>query len=249
MKNLIELIFNFIILFTVTLITVALLTGCGTSHTEFHPAPSCTVESTNAGSVITCPDGTTTTINNGSNGLNGAGCTAIQVHHNAFWPNDGVDIVCGSTQAFVPNGHNGVNGTNGANGADGSSCSISAIQPGPGAPAGGSLLSCTNGTISLITNGIAGATGQTGAPGQTGATGPQGLPGTVIAPIQFCPSQGPTTYGHFPEYGLNIDGMIYAVYWSNTDAFLAQIVPGAYVSTSTGLACSFTINADGTISQ
>lgn len=89
-----------------------------------------------------------------------------------------------------------------------------------------------------------GISGIQGSPGSSGTIGPQGvpgLPGTTITGVQFCPGQGPTTYGHFPEFGLCISGTIFGVYFDNQNAFLAQIVPGTYISTSTGLACTFTV--------
>jgi hypothetical protein len=82
---------------------------------------------------------------------------------------------------------------------------------------------------------IAGPKGDTGAPGQDA---------TPVKTVQFCPSQGATTYGHFPEYGLCIGNEIYAVFWDKNNAFLAKVVPGTYTSTSTGLQCTFTVAAD-----
>lgn len=109
--------------------------------------------------------------------------------------------------------------------------------------------------------GVPGATGQPGAQGNPGAAGPsgpqgpvgpsgspgvQGLPGapaTDVTTVEFCPGQGQTTYGHFPEYGICIEGKIYAVYWdkTNLNAWIAEIVPGVYMSTATGLQCTFTV--------
>lgn len=82
---------------------------------------------------------------------------------------------------------------------------------------------------------------QQGNQGASGLNGLQGSPGTTIAAIQFCPSQGPTTHNHFPEQGICINEKIIAAFWDGTNAFLAEIVPGSYTSTSTGLQCTFTI--------
>jgi hypothetical protein len=70
--------------------------------------------------------------------------------------------------------------------------------------------------------------------------GPPGTPGTVITTVQFCPnvvSIYPTT---FPEYGLCINGNVYAVYSAN-DGFLTLTPPGTYNSNAIGSACAFTI--------
>ena len=74
MKNLVEVIFSFIVLTFITLATVALLSGCGTemATTQFHAAPACTTVMTPIGATITCPDGTTTSISNGQTGATGA---------------------------------------------------------------------------------------------------------------------------------------------------------------------------------
>ena len=78
-------------------------------------------------------------------------------------------------------------------------------------------------------------------PGPQGLQGPPGAPANSVSVVQFCPAQGATTYGHFPEYGLCIDNVLYGVYWDNKNAFLAEIVPGTYKSTSTGLGCTFVV--------
>lgn len=89
-------------------------------------------------------------------------------------------------------------------------------------------------------------TGCAGPKGGDGATGAIGLPGrdaTPVRTIQFCPQQGPTTYGHFPEEGICINEKIIAAYWDGHNAFLAEVVPGTYISTSTGLQCTFTVTS------
>lgn len=115
--------------------------------------------------------------------------------------------------------------------------------------------------------GACGVQGPQGLKGDSGSIGNPGEPGKPAVPcvvqgskivcpdgssinvdslklIQFCSSQGNTTYGHFPEYGICIANRLVAVYWNNKDAFLAEIVPGNYTSTSTGLKCTFQISAN-----
>lgn len=90
--------------------------------------------------------------------------------------------------------------------------------------------------------GPAGETGPSGPAGMPGATGSAGAPGTSVTVVQLCPNQGQTTYGHFPEQAECIGNKLYAVYWDGTNAFLAEIVSGTYMSTSTGLQCTFVSN-------
>lgn len=92
-----------------------------------------------------------------------------------------------------------------------------------------------------------GPQGPVGPIGLTGATGPAG--NAAIAAVQFCPSQGSTTAGHFPEYGLCIAGTLYGVFWDGTNAFMAKVIPGQYQSTSTGLACTFTVSNNCVVTQ
>jgi hypothetical protein len=116
----------------------------------------------------------------------------------------------------------------------------------------------TGTTGAIGPQGIQGTTGQIGQPGIVGGQGPQGpqgnpgqqgSSGTIIGTVQFCPGQGNTTYGHFPEYGLAINGSLYGVFSDNKNAWLGKIISGTYISTSTGLSCTFTVNSDLTISQ
>lgn len=106
-------------------------------------------------------------------------------------------------------------------------------------------LYCPDGTQTTVSDGTTGPKGDTGDKGDTGPAGPPGINGangTPVNAVQFCSEQGSTVYpSHFPEYGLCISGALYGVYWNGTDAFLAEIVPGAYQSTSTGLKCNFTV--------
>lgn len=76
--------------------------------------------------------------------------------------------------------------------------------------------------------------------GPPGSQGPPGTPGTQVSTVKFCNS--PTTYPtSFPEYGFCIDNVLYATFWDGHNAWTAQIPPGNYLSTSTGLQCNFNV--------
>jgi len=87
--------------------------------------------------------------------------------------------------------------------------------------------------------------------GPQGATGPQGEPGVspIPEPIKFCPSYTGKYPGPFPEYGICLSGNIYAVYWDNKNAWLAQVYPGRYKSTSTSAPCTFTVEPNCVIKE
>jgi len=91
--------------------------------------------------------------------------------------------------------------------------------------------------------GINGTNGSNGTNGQDGAVGPKGADGTIITPIQFCPNVHPVYPSTFPEYGVCINGNIFAVYSAN-DGFLALIPPGVYSSNAIGSSCTFTVLAN-----
>lgn len=132
-----------------------------------------------------------------------------------------------------PTGNDGQNGTTGPSGQEGHDGSV-----GPQGPAG--------------TNGQNGSNGHDGADGQNGSNGHDGAPGqdaTPVYSVQFCANQGATTYGHFPEQALCVNHKLYAVFWDGGNAFLAEIAPGAYRTTSTGLICNFTVAANCVVSQ
>lgn len=94
--------------------------------------------------------------------------------------------------------------------------------------------------------GAAGSTGQTGSTGATGSQGPQGdqgipgAPGSSVTTVQFCPGVTPTYPSTFPEYGICIEGKLYAVYSTN-DGFLAEIPDGTYSSDGVNASCTFTV--------
>ena len=119
-------------------------------------------------------------------------------------------------------------------------------EPGPVGPAGqgcsveqtaaGATITCGD-TLVTISN---------------GSIGPQGNPGMDATPttvIQFCSKQDDTIYpSNFPEQGLCINHNLYGVYWDGKNAWLAEIVPGSYLSTATGLGCTFTVSKDCVVS-
>jgi len=89
-----------------------------------------------------------------------------------------------------------------------------------------------------------GSPGLNGLPGPTGPVGPQGVPGvpgTVTTTVQFCPNASGAYPSSFPEYGLCINNSLYAVYWDGKNAWLAEVYPGYYASTSTSAPCDFTV--------
>jgi hypothetical protein len=99
-------------------------------------------------------------------------------------------------------------------------------------------------------NGIQGPAGQNGGNGSNGIDGLQGPPGEdgeSITVIQFCPGVVSSYPTSFPEVGFKINGKIYAVFSSGGNAGLVELVPGTYITTTTGLACTFIVKAGGEI--
>lgn len=120
-------------------------------------------------------------------------------------------------------------GPAGVSGKDGSSCTVSRVSSSIALPNGGSVIQCTDGTSSLIVNGV------------------NGTSGTIVSPLQFCP--GVTVYPSvFIEVGFIINGSVYAVYSAN-NGFMTVIPPGRYTSNAIGSRCDFTLNSDNTITN
>lgn len=118
-------------------------------------------------------------------------------------------------------------------------CSVSTVNASPAAPNGGALISCTDGSSSLVLNGEKGNTGDTGSKGDTGEQGTSGTPGTMISAIKLC--DGTTTYAStFIEVAFCIDNKMWAVYSLN-GGFLTELPPGNYNSNGVGSSCTFTI--------
>jgi len=145
-------------------------------------------------------------------------------------------------------GLNGVNGTDGINGSNGTNSSITVSVA--------SQTQCANGGLSITTlNGAESSTSVVcnGATGPQGETGPQGLQGiqglSGVSAVQFCPNYAASYPNVFPEFGLCVNNAIYAVYWDNKNAWLAEVVPGYYSSTSTSAPCNFTVTLGCNISN
>lgn len=137
-----------------------------------------------------------------------------------------------------PQGLIGKAGPIGATGATGPAtppCSVAEVLANNAAPNGGSLISCPDGSQSLVLNGTNGTDGHDGASG------------TLVTSVQFCPGVGhyPDT---FPEVGFCINHNIYAVYSAN-GGFLTEVLPGHWSSDGIGSTCSFTVGADCQVTQ
>lgn len=165
-----------------------------------------------------------------------------------------------------PMGSPGPQGPQGPQGNPGSSCTTEQTST-------GAVITCTDGSTSIITNGAQGTPGITGQNGtsctteqtSTGATitcpngsvttitnGTNGTNGTNATPIvaeQFCKNYTANYPSVFPEFGLLINGSLYAVYWDGKNAWLSVIPPGYYASTSTSAPCDFTVNTNGSITD
>jgi hypothetical protein len=149
---------------------------------------------------------------------------------------------CGKS---ILQGAPGAVGAQGPAGAPGADCTVTTVGANNVAPNGGSLISCPDGSSSLVlngTNGSNGNAGATGATGATGAAGTNGSNGTVVAPVQFCKGTGsyPST---FPEVGFCINNNLYAVYSAN-DGFLTEVLPGTWSSDGINSSCTFTVSAN-----
>lgn len=138
-------------------------------------------------------------------------------------------------------GKTGLKGDTGAPGADGGSCSVEQLL-------NGAVITCSNGTTALISNGINGLDGQDGADGQDGEDGADGQNApptayTVTELINPC-GDGP---GHDEVLLRLANGQIIAHYAGGGNLqFLAVLSPGSYVTTDSP-ACAFTLHANGTV--
>lgn len=182
-----------------------------------------------------------------------SGCAALEDHGAPEYT-----TIAGPSGAPGPAGSPGVGGSQGAPGKDGSngkSLVSTAIQSPPDAcPNGGSVLLIAQDTLgtgvwdasdadqtSILTcNGQVGAVGATGAPG---------VDTTPIEMVQFCSGYTTSYPATFPEYGACVAGMLFAVYWDGRNAWLSEVVPGYYASTSTSAPCNFTVGDNCAVSQ
>jgi len=84
--------------------------------------------------------------------------------------------------------------------------------------------------------------GPPGPKGPTGAAGQAGVAPSMV-PIQLCPQQVIQYPSSFPESALCIEGKLYGVMWNGTSAWLAELPPGNYASTSPS-GCNLHIGAN-----
>ena len=97
-------------------------------------------------------------------------------------------------------------------------------------PVAGSLITCPDGSQNLVPDGVNGTNGTNGT---NGAAGTNGTNGTQITIVQLCPNLPATSYpSNFPEQAFCISSNLYGVYWTGSEAFLAELPPGDYSSTS-----------------
>lgn len=134
-------------------------------------------------------------------------------------------------------GAQGLTGITGADGTSGNGCNVSTLAVGsPGAPNGGSLITCPNNTSSVVLNGA------------SGNNGSDGMPGTVITPVQFCTGFTQSYPSTFAESGLCVAGTLYGVY-SENGGFLAELPPGQYSSDGINSSCTFTIGNNCSVTE
>jgi hypothetical protein len=139
---------------------------------------------------------------------------------------------CGYQVINGPKGNTGIAGPKGDAGLNGSNCSVAVLDRNPRTtPNGGSLITCPDGSSSVILNGTAGVNGSNGV---------NGTPGTIVTPIKFCTGFTQSYPSTFAESGLCINNKIYGVY-SENGGFLAELLPGTYSSNGINSSCTFKI--------
>ena len=106
-------------------------------------------------------------------------------------------------------------------------------QSGATGPAGAPGAPAKPCVVTIVTNGV-----QIACPGSAPETV---YNGSSVAPVQFCQGIQTVYPNSFPEFGLCVSGTLYGVYYDGTNAWMAQIVPGVYKSTATGLQCTFSV--------
>lgn len=89
--------------------------------------------------------------------------------------------------------------------------------------------------------GPAGINGTNGTDGTDGVNGKDGEDVTNVTVVKFCGKYITHYPSKFPEYGLCIDGTLYANYWDGKNSWLAEVPPGYYRSTSTSAPCNFIV--------
>lgn len=130
----------------------------------------------------------------------------------------------------------------------------------------GATITCPDGTTASVYNGYNGVNGSdgigyvgpqgqqgisgvTGAIGATGETGASGTNATPVTFVQLCPNLPPVSYpSNFPEVAICDGGNLYGVYWTGSQAFLSELPPGDYSSTSPQ-GCNLKISANCVVTQ
>lgn len=151
----------------------------------------------------------------------------------------GIACIATSLSGCGKQGPAGAQGVPGPVGSPGVGCTETMLTPSQATPNGGALLTCENGST-VVTNGSNGLQGVQGVAGQNA---------TPVSVVQFCSGYTTTYPGSFPEQAICVDNELLAVYWDGSNAWLAEIVPGYYASTSTSAPCNFTVEANCVISN
>lgn len=129
-------------------------------------------------------------------------------------------------------------------GENGQPCSVTSV-------ASGAVIKCPDGSESTVNNGQDGVDGQNGtngADGQNGQDGANGAPGSVVLAVSLCPSKPLIYPSSFPESALCVNNSLFGVYWNGHQAFLSELPPGDYVSTSPQ-GCSLRIKANCVVEE
>lgn len=144
-----------------------------------------------------------------------------------------VGILLAGCERRGPQGDQGLPGAVGPQGPVGPSISVLMAPASPTAcPTGGTVVTLADQAFTVC----------------NGAVGASGTNATPIQLEQVCTGVTPTYPSNFPEYVMNINGTVVGVYSTN-GGFLAILPPGAYNSVGVNASCTFTINADGTVSN
>lgn len=210
------------------ILVLLILTGCMKKQIEmlYRPPLNCTVTSQNNTAIITCPDGTTAMVSNGTNGTVG------------------------------PAGPSGSTGNTGLNGSSGHSAAFSMVGASLTlCPAGGSVISLgidlnddsvlqlgETGQVAVLCNGVAGTNGTDGQAGANGQDAPP-TPLTPVAIVNVC--------GDAPGIDDEVFLRLYngLLLWSESDTMggvntrLSLARAGTWTSTD-GDHCVFTLDSN-----
>jgi hypothetical protein len=235
---------------------IGLLASCGKHTNNAHiiaKPESCTVKAVSGGVLISCPDGSESFVENGSDGFStflvgeqipfldsrcdGVGGLSLRsyldTNRNQSYDSNESSVLLGEVcnGEKGEQGEQGIQGMAGAQGIQGEQ-GVPGVQGVPGiqGPAG------PQGAQGL--QGIQGAPGPMGPQGLVGATGPQGQPGVMGLPGQDGQDgqngQNGTSVtpvklcsadnATHPEYGFVISGYIYAVYYGQVNNTLSAFL-------------------------